>query len=138
MSSISFNLQYSCALLLASLRPDGHVTYSNGHRTIVSGAGGTDDNDTDGGKEGDKQQKDRSSSSSRTSGNKISEINFIKLRPEPLTEDNIYDLVEVSSMLESPVCSLYHTLHSVYGPMLQQNSSFAESLPTRMHQLLAG
>lgn len=70
--------------------------------------------------------------------NQRTEVNFLKLRPELVTDRNIYDLVQVSSILESPLASLYHSLHSLYAPLLLRNSAYSDKLPTKLQQLLAG
>ncbi|CAM9809720.1 unnamed protein product, partial [Phaeothamnion confervicola] len=50
-------------------------------------------------------------------------VSFLKLRPEPITGDNIRKNVQVCSMPGSPLDSLYHSLHSVYAPVLLRSAA---------------
>lgn len=43
---------------------------------------------------------------------------FFKLRPEVITDENLHNNILVSSMLESPVSSLYQAVRQVFAPML--------------------
>jgi len=47
---------------------------------------------------------------------------FFKLRPTVITEDNLHQSLLVSSMLESPINSLYQVLSQVFAPVLLQVS----------------
>lgn len=65
------------------------------------------------------------------------EVHFVKLRPEPVTGTNVHQLVMVSSMLQSPIHSLYHQLHNVYAPALLKDAAWAGKLDQRLQGLLA-
>lgn len=43
---------------------------------------------------------------------------FFKLRPEVITDETLHNNILVSSMLESPVSSLYQAVRQVFAPML--------------------
>lgn len=43
---------------------------------------------------------------------------FFKLRPEVITDQNLHNNILVSSMLESPINSLYQAVRQVFAPML--------------------
>lgn len=43
---------------------------------------------------------------------------FFKLRPEVITGDNLHNNILVSSMVESPINSLYQAVRQVFAPML--------------------
>lgn len=43
---------------------------------------------------------------------------FFKLRPTVITEDNLHQNLLVSSMLESPINSLYQAVKQVFAPVL--------------------
>ena len=43
---------------------------------------------------------------------------FFKLRPTVITEDNLHSNVLVSSMLESPINTLYQAVRQVFAPVL--------------------
>lgn len=42
---------------------------------------------------------------------------FFKIKPDVITADNLAD-VFVSSMIDSPISSLYHSLQTLYAPIL--------------------
>lgn len=43
---------------------------------------------------------------------------FFKIKPEIITLENLHENVFVSSMIDSPVSSLYHAIQKVYAPIL--------------------
>lgn len=43
---------------------------------------------------------------------------FFKIRPEVITLENLHENVFVSSMVDSPVSTLYHTIQKVFAPVL--------------------
>jgi dynein heavy chain 2 len=43
---------------------------------------------------------------------------FFKIKPEIITLENLHENVFVSSMVDSPVSSLYHAIQKVYAPVL--------------------
>lgn len=43
---------------------------------------------------------------------------FFKLRPTVITEDNLHQSLLVSSMLESPINTLYQAVRQVFAPVL--------------------
>ena len=45
---------------------------------------------------------------------------FFKLQPTVITEENLHQSILVSSMLESPVRSLYQAVRQVFSPVLLQ------------------
>jgi len=114
-------------LLKASVLADGKVLFDTG--AVASSTSETTN----------KANEDASYDNNVAKSNKRRvEVNFIKLRPELVTDSNVYDMVQVSSILESPLASLYHNLHSLYAPLLLQNSAYSDKLPTKIQQLLAG
>jgi dynein heavy chain 2 len=50
---------------------------------------------------------------------------FFKLRPEVITDENLHKNILVSSMLESPINSLYQAVRQVFAPMLLKVSRVA-------------
>jgi len=61
---------------------------------------------------------------------------FYKIRPEVITSDNIQTNVFVSSILDSPLSTLYQSVHNVYVPMLLQNDNSSQSLDPKLQSLL--
>ena len=47
---------------------------------------------------------------------------FFKVKPEVITGDNLNEIL-VSSMVDSPISSLYHSLQKLYTPILLQVSN---------------
>ncbi|CAG2061449.1 unnamed protein product, partial [Timema podura] len=45
---------------------------------------------------------------------------FFKVKAEVVTPENLHSNVFVSSMVESPVCTLYHAIKTIYAPVLLQ------------------
>lgn len=66
----------------------------------------------------------------------VAEIHFVKLIAEPLTDKNISTNVQVISMLQSPIHSLYHTLNKLYAPMLLKGSVWEEKLSQKVKELI--
>lgn len=53
---------------------------------------------------------------------------FFKLRPEVITDENLHNNILVSSMLESPINSLYQAVRQVFAPMLLKVSEMLVNL----------
>lgn len=45
-------------------------------------------------------------------------LTFFKTRPHVITIDNLHDSVFVSSIVESPITTLYHILQKLFAPVL--------------------
>jgi dynein heavy chain 2 len=43
---------------------------------------------------------------------------FFKIKPEVITSENVHENIFVSSMVDSPVSSLYHAIQKVFAPVL--------------------
>ncbi|KAL3878520.1 hypothetical protein ACJMK2_030860 [Sinanodonta woodiana] len=64
-------------------------------------------------------------------------IVFFKIRPEPITPDNILANIIVSSMLDSPIHTLYHVIQKVYVPMLLEDGKWSRSFDPKLQNLLS-
>ncbi|XP_072546992.1 cytoplasmic dynein 2 heavy chain 1 isoform X2 [Salminus brasiliensis] len=62
---------------------------------------------------------------------------FFKLRPCVITEENVSRAVLVSTMLESPVSTLYQTLRQVFNPALLQDEKWSQAFDPRLQSLLS-
>ncbi|KAJ3590899.1 hypothetical protein NHX12_008847 [Muraenolepis orangiensis] len=69
------------------------------------------------------------------SGGKV--LVFFKLRPTVITEENLHQSVLVSSMLESPVTSLYQAVRRVFAPVLLQDERWSSSFDPKLAGLLS-
>ena len=65
-------------------------------------------------------------------------IVFFKVRPETITPDNLHNTVFVSTMSDSPISGLFHTVQKVYAPVLSQSKGFDSNLQNLLVQLEAG
>uniref|UniRef100_A0A3B5L503 Dynein heavy chain tail domain-containing protein n=1 Tax=Xiphophorus couchianus TaxID=32473 RepID=A0A3B5L503_9TELE len=67
---------------------------------------------------------------------------FFKLHPTVITEDNLHRSLLVSSMLESPITTLYQAVKQVFAPVLLQDerwrSAFDPKLASLLNELEAG
>ena len=61
---------------------------------------------------------------------------FFKLSPTVITPDNLHSNVLVSSLLESPLDTLYHTLQKVYSPVLLRDERWSRSVDPKIQSLL--
>ncbi|KAI4889837.1 hypothetical protein NFI96_027314, partial [Prochilodus magdalenae] len=62
---------------------------------------------------------------------------FFKLRPCVITEENVSRAVLVSSMVESPISTLYQTLRWVFNPALLQDEKWSHAFDPRLQSLLS-
>ncbi len=52
-------------------------------------------------------------------------IVFFKTSDEPITQDNLHTTILTSSIIDSPIDTLFHLIHNVYAPLLQLQQSRA-------------
>uniref|UniRef100_A0A8C6BTL0 Dynein cytoplasmic 2 heavy chain 1 n=1 Tax=Monodon monoceros TaxID=40151 RepID=A0A8C6BTL0_MONMO len=62
---------------------------------------------------------------------------FFKLRPEVITDQNLHKNILVSSMLESPINSLYQAVRQVFAPMLLKDQEWSRNLDPKLQNLLS-
>uniref|UniRef100_A0A672SRA8 Dynein cytoplasmic 2 heavy chain 1 n=1 Tax=Sinocyclocheilus grahami TaxID=75366 RepID=A0A672SRA8_SINGR len=68
--------------------------------------------------------------------NKVRVLLFFKPHPCVVSEENLHRSVLVSSMLESPISTLYQALRQVYGPVLLQDDKWSQSFDSKLQSLL--
>ena len=61
---------------------------------------------------------------------------FFKLSPSVLTPDNLHSNMLVSSLLESPLDSLYHSVQKVYAPVLLRDARWSKAVDPKIQSLL--
>ncbi|XP_054724974.1 LOW QUALITY PROTEIN: cytoplasmic dynein 2 heavy chain 1-like [Uloborus diversus] len=61
---------------------------------------------------------------------------FFKRRPDVVTPDNLLSDVFVSSMVDSPISSLYHALKKVFAPVLLQDERWNRKVDPKLKRLL--
>ena len=62
---------------------------------------------------------------------------FYKTRPEVITPDNIHTNVYVTSMLDSPISTLYHSVHQLFVPMLLKDEKTSKNFDPKLQTLLS-
>lgn len=62
---------------------------------------------------------------------------FFKLRPEVITDENLHNNILVSSMLESPISSLYQAVRQVFAPVLLKDQEWSQNLDPKLQNLLS-
>uniref|UniRef100_A0A3Q2VKF8 Cytoplasmic dynein 2 heavy chain 1 n=1 Tax=Haplochromis burtoni TaxID=8153 RepID=A0A3Q2VKF8_HAPBU len=62
---------------------------------------------------------------------------FFKLRPTVITEDNLHHSLLVSSMLESPINTLYQAVRQVFAPVLLKDERWRSAFDPKLADLLS-
>ncbi|CAL4070448.1 unnamed protein product, partial [Meganyctiphanes norvegica] len=60
---------------------------------------------------------------------------FFKIKPEVITDSNLQNIC-VSSMIDSPLSSLYHSLQTLYAPVLLQDAEWSKALDPKLQNLV--
>ena len=63
---------------------------------------------------------------------------FFKSTPDVVTPENMHTTVFVSSMLDSPVSALYHSLTKVYSPLLSNDQHWTPKMQNLIAELQKG
>ncbi len=61
---------------------------------------------------------------------------FFKLHPTVITEDNLHQSLLVSSMLESPINTLYQAVRQVFAPVLLKVSLCINSMESTKNKII--
>ncbi|KAJ9584167.1 hypothetical protein L9F63_021464, partial [Diploptera punctata] len=67
---------------------------------------------------------------------KEKQLVFFKIKPEVITPDNLHENVFVSSMVDSPVSTLYHALQKVFAPVLLKDDKWSYSIDPKLQELV--
>ncbi|KAM3875467.1 cytoplasmic dynein 2 heavy chain 1 [Diretmus argenteus] len=62
---------------------------------------------------------------------------FFKLHPTVITEENLYQSILVSSMLESPISTLYQAVRQVFAPVLLKDEHWSSAFDPKLASLLS-
>ena len=62
---------------------------------------------------------------------------FFKLKPAVITLNNLHKNVFVSSMLDSPIDTFYHSLQKIYAPLLLKDGKWSENFNPKLQTLLS-
>lgn len=69
--------------------------------------------------------------------NKEKVIVFFKVRPDVITPDNLHSNIVVSTMVESPLNTLYHAVQKVYAPIMLEDGKLGRSLDPKLQSLIS-
>ena len=61
---------------------------------------------------------------------------MFKSKPEIITPTNLHTNILVNSMLQSPVSSLYHSLHKIYTPLLLKDAKWSQEFDPKLQALI--
>ena len=61
---------------------------------------------------------------------------FFKLQPCVITPDNIHTNIFMSSVLDSPIDTLYHSVQKVFGPVLLKDAKWSKNVDPKIQLLL--
>ncbi|XP_077466766.1 cytoplasmic dynein 2 heavy chain 1 isoform X1 [Stigmatopora argus] len=70
-------------------------------------------------------------------GSKDKILVFFKLHPTVITEENLHQSILVSSMLESPVSTLYQAVRQVFAPLLLKDEHWCSTFDPKLAGLLS-
>lgn len=62
---------------------------------------------------------------------------FFKLQPEVITPDSLHQNVFVSSMLSSPINTLYHSVQKIFAPLLLKDEKWSRNFDPKLQSLLS-
>ncbi len=62
---------------------------------------------------------------------------FFKLQPSVITPENMHENVFVSSMLDSPIDTFYHSVQKVYAPLLLKDDKWSQKFDPKLQTLLS-
>uniref|UniRef100_A0A8C5PRQ6 Dynein cytoplasmic 2 heavy chain 1 n=1 Tax=Leptobrachium leishanense TaxID=445787 RepID=A0A8C5PRQ6_9ANUR len=62
---------------------------------------------------------------------------FFKTRPDVITEDNLHETILVSSMLDSPINTLYQAVRQIFAPMLLKDEKWSKDFDPKLQNLLS-
>ncbi|CAH2225380.1 cytoplasmic dynein 2 heavy chain 1 [Pelobates cultripes] len=62
---------------------------------------------------------------------------FFKIRPDVITEDNLHENILVSSMLDSPINTLYQAVRQIFAPMLLKDEKWSKDFDPKLQTLLS-
>ena len=61
---------------------------------------------------------------------------FFKSKPDVISPETMHQEMFMSSMSESPVSALYHTLHKVYSPLLLKDPKWSTEFDPKLQRLI--
>ncbi|KAI5737300.1 hypothetical protein M8J76_012015 [Diaphorina citri] len=68
-------------------------------------------------------------------GGKVALV-FYKIRPECISGDNIRQNILISSLKDSPIMSLYHSLHQIFSPALLKGDDLDKTIDPKLQSLV--
>uniref|UniRef100_A0A8D8TNW9 Cytoplasmic dynein 2 heavy chain 1 n=1 Tax=Cacopsylla melanoneura TaxID=428564 RepID=A0A8D8TNW9_9HEMI len=68
-------------------------------------------------------------------GHKVALI-FYKTKPECISSDNVRQIVLISSLKDSPISSLYYSLHQIFSPALLKGDDLDRTIDPKLQSLV--
>ena len=62
---------------------------------------------------------------------------FFKLQPEAVTPSNMRKIILVSSMVDSPISTLYHVVQKIFAPMLLKDQKWSKVVDPKLMNLVS-
>ncbi|XP_022324921.2 cytoplasmic dynein 2 heavy chain 1-like isoform X2 [Crassostrea virginica] len=62
---------------------------------------------------------------------------FFKVRPEVITPDNLHTNTIVSTMVDSPLSTLYHAVQKIYAPLMLEDGKWSRTLDPKLQSLIS-
>lgn len=64
-------------------------------------------------------------------------IVFFKVSPEVITPDNLHTNTIVSTMIDSPLSTLYHAVQKIYTPLMLEDGKWSRTLDPKLQSLIS-
>lgn len=64
-------------------------------------------------------------------------IVFFKVSPEVITPDNLHTNTIVSTMIDSPLSTLYHAVQKIYAPLMLEDGKWSRTLDPKLQSLIS-
>ncbi|OWF37256.1 Cytoplasmic dynein 2 heavy chain 1 [Mizuhopecten yessoensis] len=64
-------------------------------------------------------------------------IVFFKIRPDVITPDDLHTNIIVSTMVDSPLSTLYHAVQKIYAPLLLEDGKWSRNLDPKLQSLIS-
>ncbi|GAB6032228.1 Cytoplasmic dynein 2 heavy chain 1 [Chamberlinius hualienensis] len=68
--------------------------------------------------------------------NGCQQLLFFKIKPVAISPENLHQLILTSSMVNSPISALYHTIQKIYAPLLLSTNNDKSAIDPQVEDLL--
>jgi len=67
---------------------------------------------------------------------RLYEVHFVKQQAEAISEVNVASNIQVMSVVQSPIQSLYQSLHNVYAPQILKTDAWSKKMEAKVKDLV--